>query len=174
MSKPTDSITAPYVHRRVINWSDTDAAQIVYTVRFLDYVMEAVEGWFRSVVGSSWFEMNVDRGIGTPVVNVNFDFKAPLTPRDELRLTVLVERAGRASITFNILGDRDDGVRSFVTRLVCCAVDNRAMKSIDIPAEWRERIQGYMARCDSNRTGSDNMEVAHTPVSPGGAKEVMN
>lgn len=147
MSKPTESAAAPFVHRRVINWSDTDAARIVYTVRFLDYLMEAVEGWFRTVVGSSWYEMNVDRGIGTPVVNINFDFKAPLTPRDVLQLTVLVERAGRASITFNVAGDRDDGVRSFIARLTCCAVDNEAMKSVDIPAEWRERIEDYMVRC---------------------------
>jgi len=150
MSKPTEAAPAPYVHHRVINWSDTDAAQIVYTVRFLDYVMEAIEGWWRNVVGTDWFEMNVDRNIGTPVVNVNFDFAAPLTPRYELRLTVLVERAGRASITFNVLGDRDDGVRSFTTRLTACAVDNREQKSIEIPPEWRERIEDYMARCGVN------------------------
>lgn len=150
MSKPTEPPAAPYVHQRVINWSDTDAAQIVYTVRFLDYVMEAIEGWWRTVVGTSWFEMNVDRNIGTPVVNVNFDFKAPLTPRHRLLLTVLVERAGRASITFNILGDRDDGIRSFTARLTACAVDNREQKSIEIPPEWRERIEDYMARCGVN------------------------
>lgn len=147
MSKPTEDPAAPYIHRRGINWSDTDAAQIVYTVRFLDYVMEAIEGWWRTVVGTSWFEMNVDRNIGTPVVNVNLDFKAPLTPRNELRLTVLVERAGRASITFNVAGDRDDGVRSFIARLTCCATDNKEMKSVAIPTEWRERIEDYMARC---------------------------
>lgn len=150
MSKPTDAGPAPYVHQRVVHWSDTDAAQIVYTVRFLDYVMEAIEGWWRNVVGTNWFEMNVDRHIGTPVVNVNFDFKAPLTPRYGLRLTVLVVRAGRASITFNILGDRDDGVRSFTAQLTACAVDNREQKSIEIPPEWREKIEDYIARCGVN------------------------
>lgn len=150
MSRPTEPSAAPYVHRRIINWSDTDAAQIVYTVRFLDYVMEAVEGWWRNVVGTSWYEMNVDRNIGTPVVNVNFDFTAPLTPRHVLELTVLVARAGRASITFNIFGDRDDGVRSFTAQLTACAVDNRAHESIEIPPEWRERIEDYMARCEVN------------------------
>lgn len=163
--RPTDIAAAPYIHDRIVHWSDTDAAQVVYTVRFLDYVMEAVEGWFRSVVDTSWYEMNVDRGIGTPVVSVNFDFSAPLTPRDALRLTVLVERAGRASITFNILGDRDDGVRSFTTRLVCCAVDNREMKSIDLPAEWRERIEHYAARCTTGRNESEVKEETAAPAS---------
>lgn len=150
MSKPTDTAPAPYVHHRIINWSDTDAAEIVYTVRFLDYVMEALEGWWRNVVGTDWFEMNVDRHIGMPVVNINVDFNAPLTPRHRLRLTVLVERAGRASVTFNILGDRDDGIRSFEAKLTACAVDNREQKSIGIPPEWRERIEDYLARCEPN------------------------
>lgn len=172
MSKPTDISPAPYVHRRVINWSDTDAAQIVYTVRFLDYVMEAVEGWFRSVVGTSWYEMNVDRGIGTPIVNVSFDFAAPLTPRHVLQLTVLVERAGRASIAFNVSGDRDDGVHSFKARLVCCAADNREMKSVDIPAEWRQRIEDYMARCATGRVDSEVIQQAATPGSIGDARHI--
>lgn len=172
--KPTDAIAAPYIHDRVINWSDTDAAQIVYTVRFLDYVMEAVEGWFRSVVGTSWFEMNVDRGIGTPVVSVNFDFSAPLTPRDALRLTVLVERAGRASISFKILGDRGDGVRSFTTRLICCTVDNKEMKSVDIPVEWRQRIEGYVERCAAVRNDSTAEQKIAAPASTGDARHAGN
>lgn len=172
--KPTDAAAAPYIHDRVINWSDTDAAQIVYTVRFLDYVMEAVEGWFRSVVGTSWYEMNVDRGIGTPVVSVNFDFSAPLTPRDVLRVTVLVERAGRASITFNILGDRGDGVRSFTTRLTCCAVDNKEMKSVDIPAEWRQRIEHYIERCAASREDSKAKRETAAPASTGDARHTGN
>lgn len=151
MSKPTESGPAPYVHHRVIHWGDTDTAQIVYTVRFLDYVMEAVEGWFRSVVGLDWYAMNVDLHIGTPVVNVNIDFKAPLTPKYDLRLTVLVERAGRASIAFNVLGDRDDGVRSFDARLVICAVDTRQLKTTAIPADWRARIDDYVERCGTER-----------------------
>lgn len=137
----------PFVHHRVINWSDTDAARIVYTVRFLDFAMEAIEEWFRTVIGSSWYEMNMDRGVGTPFVKVHIDFKAPLTPKHTLRTTVLVERAGRASITFAVSGERSDGVQSFTGRMVCCAIATGELKSIEIPKDWRERIDDYMARC---------------------------
>lgn len=146
MSKPTEA-AVPVVHRRVINWSDTDAARIVYTVRFLDFAMEAIEQWFRNIVGCGWYEMNMDLGLGTPFVKVDIDFKAPLTPRDKLSITVLVERAGRSSITFNVAGDRDDGVRSFTGRLVCCVVDAAAKTPADIPAEWRARIEDYVSGC---------------------------
>ena len=147
MSRPTEAPPAPFVHRRVINWGDTDAARIVYTGRFLDFALEAIEDWFRAVVGCGWYEMNMDLGIGTPFVKAGIDFKAPLTPRDGLRTTVLVERAGRASITFNVIGERDDGVRSFTGTLVCCVVAAGEMKPMEIPAPWRERIDHYTARC---------------------------
>lgn len=147
MSKPTETAAAPFVHHRVINWSDTDAALIVYTVRFVDFSMEAIEQWFRTVVGSGWYEMNMDRGLGTPFVKVDIDFKAPLTPRHKLKMTVLVERLGRSSISFQVTGERDDGVCSFVGRLVCCAVDTGTKKPVAIPDDWRANIEDYISRC---------------------------
>lgn len=148
-------MAAPFVHRKVINWSDTDAAQIVYTVRFLDFAMEAIEGWFRNVIGHGWYDMNMDLGIGTPFVKIDIDFRAPLTPRDSLCISVLVEHAGHSSIAFNVTGHRGDGILSFEGRLVCCAVDNSAMSPIEIPAEWRERIEGYIASCAAIQTETD-------------------
>lgn len=147
MSRLTEPMPVPFVHRRVINWGDTDAARIVYTGRFLDFALEAIEDWFRTVVGYGWYEMNMDLGIGTPFVKADIDFKAPLTPRDGLATTVLVERAGRASIAFNVAGERDDGVCSFTGRLVCCAIAAGEMKPVEIPADWRARIEHYTACC---------------------------
>ncbi|MFZ0486927.1 MAG: thioesterase family protein [Arenicellales bacterium] len=147
MSRLTDPAPVPFVHHRVINWGDTDAARIVYTGRFLDFALEAIEDWFRTVVGYGWYEMNMDLGIGTPFVKASIDFKAPLTPRDGLRTTVVVERAGRASITFNVTGERDDGVCSFSGALVCCVVAAGKMEPVEIPVDWRERIDHYTARC---------------------------
>lgn len=147
MSKLTEIPAVPFVHRRAINWGDTDSAHIVYTGRFLDFALEAIEEWFRTVVGHGWYEMNMDLGIGTPFVKVGIDFKAPLTPRTELRTTVLVLRAGRSSISFNVVGERDDGVCSFTGTLVCCVVATGEMRPMEIPADWRQRIDHYAAHC---------------------------
>ncbi|HXH03679.1 MAG TPA: thioesterase family protein [Candidatus Competibacteraceae bacterium] len=148
MSRPTEAaMLAPYVHPRVIKWGDTDAAHIAYTVRFFDFAMEAIEGWFRNVLGIDWYRLNMDLHMGTPFVQVNMDIMAPLTPRDELRMIVLVEKMGRSSLAFGIRGERTDGVSSFKARFVCSLVDNRAMKSIPIPPEFRARIEHYMEAC---------------------------
>lgn len=147
MSRLTETAPAPFVHRRVINWGDTDSAHIVYTGRFLDFALEAIEEWFRVVVGYGWYEMNMDLGIGTPFVKADIDFRAPLTPRNELQTTVLVGRAGDSSITFEVTGQREDGVCSFSGRLICCVVAVGEMRPVEIPAAWRQRIDHYATRC---------------------------
>lgn len=163
------------VHHRVINWSDTDAAQIVYTVRFLDFAMEAIEEWFRTVIGRDWYDMNMNLGIGTPFVKTDIDFRAPLTPRDALYITVLVEYAGYSSIAFNVTGDRGDGLRSFEGRMVCCAVEKKgAMKPVEIPAEWRGHIDRYVARCAANETEPNEQTDPPEPGLYGDVERVVN
>jgi len=141
-------MSVPYVHRRRIQWGDTDAAQIVYTVRFFDFIMEAIEGWFWAVVGVDWYRLNLDMNLGTPFVHVDMDFKAPLTPRHDLETIVRVERLGSKSLTFQISGRRSDGTSSFEARFICCMVDNRTMTPVAVPDEMRDRIRGYMDACD--------------------------
>src|SRR5687767_3262902 len=106
MSRPTD---APFVHHRRVSWADTDAARIAYTGRFLDFAMEAIEAWWRERMGIDWYELNVDRGIGTPFVHVALDFRSPVTPRDTMAMTVMLTRLGGSSLRFAVIarvGDR--------------------------------------------------------------------
>ncbi|WP_417798814.1 acyl-CoA thioesterase [Terasakiella pusilla] len=137
-------MTVPFTHSRPILWGDTDAANIAYTVRFLDYCLEAIEEWFKGVCNTDWYVLNMDRSTGTPFVNANIDFKAPLTPRNKLHTQVLIKRLGTASITFHLRGLRDDDVVSFEAQLTCCFVNNKEMTSIPIPDDFRQNIESYI------------------------------
>ncbi|MCP5426312.1 MAG: acyl-CoA thioesterase [Gammaproteobacteria bacterium] len=145
--------TAPYTYRRRIHWSHTDAAHIVYTVRFFDYAMEAIENWFQDVVSLDWYRLNLDLHMGTPFVHIDMDFKAPLTPRHDLLVTVEVERLGDKSLSFKVFGKRSDEVDSFEARFTCCMVDNRSMTPISVPERMRNDIQNYIASCEAARIG---------------------
>jgi 4-hydroxybenzoyl-CoA thioesterase len=138
-----------YEHRRRPLWSESDPAQIVYTARFTDYVLEAIEGWFSYVVGSNWYELHTDFGLGTPFVRLEMDIQKPLTPKNELTMPVLVEKLGSASLGFYVVGKRDATDISFVARFVCCMVDSETMKPTRIPDEFRQRIRAYIAVCES-------------------------
>lgn len=152
----TDAMRAPYIHRRVPGWSDTDAAQIVYTVRFVDYAMEAIEGWFRDVMQLDWYRMNTELDMGTPFVKIEMDIKSPLTPKDELESCVLVEEMGRSSLVFNVTGRRSDSQISFESKFVCSMVRKSTMRSISIPQNLRENVERYMSRCASELERSRN------------------
>lgn len=139
MSKPTE----PFVYRREVFWGDTDTALIVYTGRFTDYALEAIESWFRATLGTDWYAMNVDRGIGTPFVHLDIDFISPLTPRDVLHMSVHVAHIGGSSLGFHVHG-RANGDRScFKGNFVCAFADIAKMKKVPIPQEYRDKALAY-------------------------------
>ena len=138
---------APVVYRRRVQWGEGDPAHIVYTPRFLDFVMEALEEWWRGVVGVDWYRLNMDLHMGAPVVHVELDFSASVKPGDLLHLTVLVERLGRASVTFVVDARLEDGSDRFRSRVIVSMVDNRRMQAMPVPPEFRERIERYASAC---------------------------
>lgn len=141
---------APYIFSRVINWGDTDAAQIVFTGNFFSIAMEAIEGWFRAILDVDFYELNVHRNLGTPFVHVDMDIKARLTPENTLNIKVLIDRIGRSSIAFKLIGERDDGVVSFESKYICSVVEIPGYQSISIPDEFRTRINDYMHLCEQH------------------------
>lgn len=153
MSKPTDLADVlpgpPLVYLRRMAWSDSDAARIVYTGRFFEFAMAAVEAWFREVWGRHWYRMHVEQEIGTPFVHVDMDMLAPLVPDDLLAVTVTVERMGRSSLTFGLTGRKEeDGTPCFRATYVCTLVSMQpAMHAIPIPEDQRAVIEQYIARC---------------------------
>jgi len=90
------------VERRIA-FGDCDPAGIVYTPRALDYCLEAIDEFWKIVLdGRGWYELNVDLDRGTPFVNINIDFTAPMTARDLLVLDLTLLRLGATSVTFGV------------------------------------------------------------------------
>lgn len=143
----------PYVQKRTPKWSETDSAQIVYTARFVDYAMDAIEGWFRDVLGVDWFLMNTELDMGTPFVKIEMEFKSPLTPHDELEVRVLIDRLGSSSFTFDVVGTRNGNQTSFESTFVCSLVKKSTMTSINIPGDLRQRAEDYVEACSKARPG---------------------
>ncbi len=136
-----------YVHQKTINWSDTDAAEIVYTGNYLNYSLEAIEGWFKDVIGLNWYELNNDQKMGTPFVHIEMNIKSMLTPMNSLEIYVYVEKMGKSSIAYKIIGKKDREIESFNALLVCCIINRPDNKVIAIPDDYREKINNYISRC---------------------------
>ncbi|EKE69096.1 MULTISPECIES: acyl-CoA thioesterase [Roseobacteraceae] len=93
-----------------IAFGDCDIVGIVYTGRLLNYGVEAIDEFYKQVVGRGWFEFCTDHKLATPFVNVTVDFRKPATPRDKLICHVAPTRLGRTSIVFSVVGRQNDAI----------------------------------------------------------------
>jgi len=140
-------MTVPFIYQRQIHWGDTDAAGIVYTGQFLDFMLEAVECWWREVVGLDWYTMNTKHRMGSPMVSTQMDFVAPVYDGDKIDLSVIVEHLGGASIKHAITGTGQDGVKRFEGSLTAAIVNTEIMKAVRMPEDWRQIISDYQTAC---------------------------
>lgn len=143
----SDQKKKPFAYRRAVAWGDCDPARMIYTPRVIDYAYEAVEAWYREVVGITWLQSNFEMDTGIPTVRVECDFIAAPRPDDVIAMEVRVERIGRASLTLAVDGLAADGKHYFKARFVGCFVASKAHTTKEMPEEFRERIAAYQAAC---------------------------
>lgn len=108
----------PFEHEIRMTWGDCDPARIAYTARIPWFALDAINAWWEEKLGGGWFQMELDRGVGTPFVNMTIDFRSPVTPRHRLLCAVRPVRLGETSVSFEVLG-RQDGVLCFEGRFTC-------------------------------------------------------
>lgn len=157
MPLPTDPKQFPFTHWRTISFGDTDAAAIVYTTRFTDYCMQAVEVWFKQYIGVDWYWINVRDRRGTPVVHLEMDFFGPLIAGDELGVTLAVSEVGRSTLKLALEGrkqgdqDNPEGGKIFSANYVFCFVDTDKNRAIAIPQESLDRVRYYIRQCEARQ-----------------------
>jgi len=97
-----------FEHEIRVAWGDCDPAKIVYTGRIPAFALDAINAWWEDRGGAGWFQMELDQNIGTPFVNMNLSFRAPVTPRHRLKCRVWPNRLGETSVGFHVEGWQDD------------------------------------------------------------------
>lgn len=96
-----------YQHEIRVTWGDCDPAKIVYTGRLPWFALDAINGWWEEHLGGGWFQMELDKNVGTPFVKLEMDFSRPVTPRHRLICHVWPARLGETSIEFRVDGEQD-------------------------------------------------------------------
>lgn len=97
----------PFEHEIRIGWGDCDPAKIVYTAHIPWYALQAIDAWWEHHTGDGWYQMELDRNLGTPFVSMRLDFSAPITPRHRLVCRVWPNRLGETSVGFHVQGLQD-------------------------------------------------------------------
>lgn len=135
MSKPIE--TARYFHQIEVGWGDCDPAKIAYTGNIPAWALRAINGWWEAHLGGDgWYQMELDRNVGTPFVHLSMDFHHPITPRHRLICEVWPARLGTKSITFRVDGRQGDAL-CFSGRFVCVFIVAAGFQPQPAPADIR-------------------------------------
>ena len=141
----TGMVTGPLVIRRVVKWGECDPAGIVYTPRFLDWVIEACEDCFRHITGLTWSEHQSKRGMGHPLKAVNIEFHSPLKSGETFEAIVLIDRVGRSALGYRVEGRKPDGMPCFTGTATAVIVDYVTYRPREMPDDYRDAFAAYRA-----------------------------
>lgn len=138
--RPADT----FGHMVRIGWGDCDPAKIAYTGRLPWFALEAINAWWEDKLGGDgWFQMELDRNVGTPFVRLEMDFSFPVTPRHRLICHVWPVKLGETSITFRVDG-LQDGKLCFSTRTVSVFIVADHFTKQSPPEDIRRAVQAHI------------------------------
>lgn len=136
---------APYVHEIRVGWGHCDPAHIAFTGHIPWFALEAIDAWWQAHLnGDGWFQLNIDRNIGTPFVHMSLDFQSPVTPRHMLLCEVAPSKLGTKSIEFRVVG-KQDGKVCFEGRFVSVfVISDQHGVSIPAPDDIRAVVERHL------------------------------
>jgi acyl-CoA thioesterase FadM len=134
-------MTAPFIHSINVTWGDCDPAKIVYTAKLPAFALQAINAWWEAhFEGEGWYQMELDRNVGTPFVKMAMEFFSPVTPRHPLECETYPTRLGTKSISFAVNG-RQDGTLCFTGAFTCVFTIADMFKSQPAPDRLRTVIE---------------------------------
>ena len=137
--------TEPFVIRRRARWSECDPAGVVYTGRFVDYLLSAVALFNEHMSGETVESAKKKLQIQTPCKGLSLVFDGALWPNNEFDMHVSVSAIRSSSFDIAVRAVRPNGepVFSGVVSPICIGMTER--RSVPIPDELRVRLQAAMS-----------------------------
>lgn len=135
----------PFVVRRRVKWGDCDAAGMVYTVMFSEYVISTAELFYGSLLGGPAYTKMTALGCTTPTRALSFDFQRALALDDDFDIEVRVADVRTRTFVLEMTGRRGEEVL-FVATLTPICMPPHERRAIEIPPAFRTKLEEYRDR----------------------------
>ncbi len=123
-----------------VYFEDTDSGGVVYYANYLRFFERARTEWLRSLDVGQQTLIETSQ-VMFVVAGVEVDYLVPARLDDDLKITVVIERLGRASLEFVQQVWR--GADLLVTgRVKVACVDSKTLRPQPFPKEVLEKIKG--------------------------------
>jgi acyl-CoA thioester hydrolase len=123
-----------FIHKKKVEFGDTDMAGIVHFSNFFRYMESAETAFLRSKgLTVSWVEAGLRYGF--PRVSVTCDFQSPAFFEDEISIAVTLERIGTKSLSYRFDFSRGETLLAVgkLTSVYCQSQPDHRMVGLVIP-----------------------------------------
>ncbi len=134
----------PFRVARRVRWSDCDPAGVVYTGKFMDYLLGAVSLFYASLAGGDYHGFLRQAGVTTPCRGLEMDFRGALWPEDEFTMTVRVAQLRRSTFDLRVHAVQDGGREIFLGRFTPICIPATERKRIPIPEPLRAALLPHL------------------------------
>ncbi len=129
-----------YERTWTVRFSDTDPHGIAHYPRIVDALHETSD-MFMQEIGFPFWELTEGYDFGFPLVDIGFEFDAPLHAGDDVRITLTPDPSTRA-VRFEYEGYADDTLAfSGYEQRVCAQTGGEGAR--EIPPEIREQFLAH-------------------------------
>ncbi|NDZ18011.1 thioesterase [Variovorax sp. WS11] len=142
--------------RRRVRWGECDPAGVVYTPRFCDYIVEALDAFMERLLGVPLQQRMAEIDLGTPAKAMQFVFHHSLRPDQEFDMRVFVSDIRVRSFDLAMEARDLEGLRLFDAQFSAVCVHRAVRESRPLPAVLRERLEAYRA---SFPFGNDELDM---------------
>jgi 4-hydroxybenzoyl-CoA thioesterase len=123
-----------------VRFGHVDPAGIAYFPRIYDYVHDVYEEVWEQHVGVRYYKLLLEERIGFPLVHSAVDFHAPLRFGDRPIVRVTCFKLGKSSLGLRYQFKLDETL-CVDARMTTVCTDLKVMKSIPMPAAFRQRFE---------------------------------
>jgi 4-hydroxybenzoyl-CoA thioesterase len=123
-----------------VRFGHVDPAGIAYYPRIYDYLHDVYEELWERHVGARYYRILSDEKMGFPLVHSEVDFSHPLRFGDRPEVRVTCFQIGRSSLGLRYVFKLGETVCVDAKMTTVC-VDLATMKSVEMPARYRERFE---------------------------------
>lgn len=121
-----------------VYYEDTDAAGVVFYANYLKFFERARTEWLRALGFQQTSLSEEYQGLSV-VKRLAVEYHAPALLDDALRVTVKIEKIGRASLALSQQVWREERLLVSATVTICW-VDSKHWRPVPLPVKMRERI----------------------------------
>lgn len=136
---------APFVLRRRVRWADCDPAGVVYTGKFSEYMLGAVNLFFADLGAGAYMQWIRSLGVDTPCKGMSLEFHGALWPEDEFEMRCEVADIRHRSYDIAVEAAQADGRRIFSGRFSPICISRDVRKGVEIPPAYRVALERHAA-----------------------------